>query len=71
MYMFSEISLTGELPEESYNNLVLAHALCDWGAVMAGAVPPKKFGEGMVKVADLLGVSGTPDSLMELAKKMQ
>lgn len=79
MYLFSEISLTGNLPErgemseDDYKRQVLACALMDWGGVMAGrnAVIPEKFGDGMAKVADLLGVSATPDNLMKLAEKMQ
>ena len=71
---FSEISITGQLPEkredvteEHYKASICAKALGDWGICMAGTRPPQKFGEGMVEVRKLLGVSSDPDSLMEYA----
>lgn len=74
---YSEISTTGELPEntnnyteQDYKAWICAKALCDWGICMAGTRPPTKFGEGMVQVSQLLGVSASPDSLMEYSKQL-
>lgn len=74
---YSEISITGELPErmdniseEDYKAWICAKALRDWGCCMAGSTPPAKFGEGMVQVGKLLGVSASPESLMEYSKQL-
>ena len=71
---YSEISITGQLPEkredvseEHYKASICAKALGDWGNCMAGNRPPQKFGEGMVQVSQLLGVSASPESLKEYA----
>jgi len=71
---FSEISTTGQLPEkpdniseQDYNAWICAKALGDWGICMVGGTPPQKFGEGMVEVSKLLGVSASPESLKEYA----
>lgn len=71
---YSEISITGQLPEkredvseEHYKASICAKALMDWGVCMAGTRPPQKFGEGMVQVSKLLGVSASPESLKKYA----
>lgn len=74
---YSEISTTGELPEnvnnfseEDYKAWICAKALSDWGICIAGVQIPAKFGEGMVQVGKLLGVSASPNSLMEYSKSL-
>lgn len=74
---YSEISITGQLPEkredvsdEHYKASVCAKALMDWGVCMAGTRLPQKFGEGMVQVSKLLGVSASPESLKEYASTL-
>jgi hypothetical protein len=75
MYIFSEISNTGKLPEntyssiEDYKQMVLADALNDWGSCMAGGTLPENFGTGMAEVSVLLGTA-SPDGLMELARQL-
>ena len=73
---YSEISITGQLPEnvnnypeDQYKAWVCSKALCDWGICMMGAKLPEKFGEGMVQVGKLLGVSAAPESLKEYGNK--
>lgn len=75
-FQYSEISITGQLPkkrdnvsEEDYKASICADALMDWAICIAGDKPPQKFGEGMVEVHKLLGVSATPESLKEYGKK--
>lgn len=74
---YSEISITGQLPEkredvteEHYKASVCAKALMDWGICMTGTRLPQKFGDGMVQVSKLLGVSANPQSLKEYANKL-
>jgi hypothetical protein len=43
-----------------------ADALCAWGNCHAGAGPiPDNFGKGMAAIGHFLGISPTPDYLME------
>lgn len=74
---YSEISITGELPEnvnnfseQDYKAWICSKALCDWGICMMGVQLPAKFGEGMVQVGKLLGVSASPNSLMEYSNSL-
>ena len=74
---YSEISTTGQLPEkredvsdEHYKASICAKALFDWGICMMGKTPPQKFGDGMVQVSQLLGVSASPESLKEYASTL-
>ena len=78
MTQFSEISITGQLPEkrenvteEEYKASICAEALRDWGNCMAGSKPPVMFGEGMVQVSKLLGVLADPNSLMEYSSTLK
>lgn len=73
---YSEISITGQLPkrpdnvtEQDYKAWICSKALSDWGVCMMGKKLPTTFGEGMVKVSELLGVSADPNSLMEYSKE--
>lgn len=38
------------------NNNALADAYCGWALCYSGNIPPKKFGEGMVCIGEVLGV---------------
>lgn len=76
-FQYSEISVTGQLPErpdnikeQDYKAWICSKALNDWGICMFGQEIPSNFGIGMVEVSKLLGVSATPSSLKEYADKI-
>ncbi len=69
MYILPEILMTGKLPANWSEESLIADGLSGWACCMAGAEPPKKFGEGMALIASKVGAS-TPDSLSELADKI-
>lgn len=64
--IFPEIFITGKI-ENSDERALCADALCGWACCMAGAKPPKMFGEGMVAIGQSLGVSATADSIEKFA----
>ena len=70
-YTFSEITVTGEIPDEMNDKAILAACLNDWGCVYAGAEPPKNFGIGIAKASHRLGIVGTPENFKKLAKELE
>ena len=61
--------VTGIIPENATDALLCAHALCAWGNCYLAAKPPEHFGIVMAKISIRLGISGSPDSFHEWAKK--
>lgn len=47
-----------------------AYGLSAWAIVQSGQKPHENFGEVMAQIALKLGISGTPESFMELSKRL-
>ena len=69
MYTFPNIFITGQLENNMTLVLLCANALEAWGACMAGADIPEKFGVCMAKIGEKLGIQATPENLRKLAKE--
>lgn len=67
--IFPEIFITGKLPKNWSLESLVADGLSGWGCCLAGATPPKLFGEGMVLISEKTG-AGTPEQLSDLADKI-
>ena len=60
-----------EYPEGTKQpHTAVADGLSGWGCCMAGDTPPKFFGEGMVKIWKITGVSSSPESLGKFAETL-
>lgn len=68
-----ECFVTGGIPEGRLDAQLCADALRAWGNCQAGkelaGEIPEKFGEVMVKIANRLGVTGTPESFSEWSQR--
>lgn len=62
-----------EPPKKHRRELAIAHACHGWGLCYAGAEVPKKFGGGMVKLADWAESTEafTPDVVKSLAGELK
>lgn len=74
MYRFSQTAQTGQLPEKTegitedqYKRKICASALMDWGYLLAGARPPENCAEGMIAVANYLGIPPTNQAFLDYA----
>ena len=71
--IWPECFVTGDLPEGRSDAQLCADALTAWahchaGKELSGEIP-EKFGEVMVKIANRLGVTGTPESFSEWSQR--
>ena len=65
--IYPEIFITGVIPQDRSNKLLLADALCAW-ACASLVKAPEKFGVVMAEIGERLGVSPLPENLMKLAE---
>lgn len=66
---FPEVFITGKIPEGMNDKrLLCAAALEGWGCCYL-AMRPENFGIGMAAIGTRLGITPTPENLMEYAKK--
>lgn len=72
---YPEVFITGKLPTdyppEAYEALLTADALSAWGLCIAGVEMPEKFGEGMMMIGTVLGITMTPENVMAHSKKFK
>lgn len=63
--VFTNLEFVYEGPDAKAR--AIADGLSGWGNCHAGAERPEFFGQGMVKIAKVLGVTATPENLKSLA----
>lgn len=63
-----EVFRTRNLDGKSDKELC-AIGLHAWGNCMAGTKPCENFGEVIAKISSKLGINGTPEDFMEIAKR--
>lgn len=51
--------------------MAVADGLTGWGCCMMGATPPLDFGQSMVKIAQRIKSSASPENLMLLADEIK
>ena len=65
--MWPVVFETGDISQRP-DKALLGDALCGWAICMSGTNPCPRFGDVMAAISLKLGVSGTPESFMELSK---
>lgn len=68
--IWPRVLLTGELPENWSKASLCADGLMGWGLCMSGNNPPDKFGWGMAKIGEVLGIPATSENLIEYSKQI-
>ncbi len=68
-YIWPEILITGELPENWTKESLIADALMGWGLTHV-AMAPDKFGYGMALIGRTIGHSVLPEDLYKLADEI-
>lgn len=66
--VWPEVFMTGKLTSQDERSAI-ADGLVGWANCQMGSKPPEKFGEGMVAIGQLLGISATGEKLMEYSEK--
>ena len=69
-FIFPDIVLNGLLPEVWTKESLIADGLDAYALCLAGMIPPKEFGNGMVLISKEIGVPATLVNLQKLSAKI-
>lgn len=66
-FVWPEVFTNSDFVFDGHKAEAIADGLSGWAICQSGGTPPKLFGQAMVKIGKVLGVSAIPENLRTLA----